>query len=415
VGTSVSLQSVSKAYGTSTAVSDVSLDVEAGEFVSLLGASGSGKTTLLRMIAGYVHPDSGSITLNGKNVTNVPVHKRDIGMVFQNYALFPHLSVRKNVAFPLEMRKISRTSRAAAVEQTLSRVRLQDLGARFPHQLSGGQQQRVAFARAIVFEPSILLMDEPLGALDKNLREALQLEIMGLSRDLDLTVIYVTHDQSEAFTMSDRIALLGDGIILQCDAPRTMYESPLSVRVATFVGEANLFVSEANARSLSGSATPMPTARLDLSRSRFAERPVWDDSMVLVVRPEDTWIRPAPAADTASGLDPRNTLGGTVSSAIFAGHETRISVDVGRGRGILVRTSLAQGREFGVGAPVTVGWDSERAVITTDVDDRPGPQGDSAAHQAAGLSYGSGVAPETSTPPDGLSPGRAKGEVSQRD
>jgi putative spermidine/putrescine transport system ATP-binding protein len=369
VGTSVSLHSVSKAYGRSLAVSDVSLDVEAGEFVSLLGASGSGKTTLLRMIAGYVYPDSGSITLGGKNVTDVPVHKRDIGMVFQNYALFPHLSVRRNVAFPLEMRKIGRDRRSSAVDEALSRVRLQELATRFPDQLSGGQQQRVAFARAIVFEPSILLMDEPLGALDKNLREALQLEIMALSRDLGLTVIYVTHDQSEAFTMSDRIALLGDGVILQCDAPRTMYELPNSVRVATFVGEANLFVPEGPGNPLVATAMPLPADVLDLSRSRVAENAVWERSGVLVVRPEDMWIKPGKTTSGGLGVDLRNTVSGTVTGAIFAGHETRITVEVGSGKAVLVRTSLAEGRDIGVGSSVTVGWASENAVVTSLTED----------------------------------------------
>jgi putative spermidine/putrescine transport system ATP-binding protein len=369
VGTSVSLHSVSKAYGRSLAVSDVSLDVEAGEFVSLLGASGSGKTTLLRMIAGYVYPDSGSISLGGKNVTDVPVHKRDIGMVFQNYALFPHLSVRRNVAFPLEMRKIGRDRRSSAVDEALSRVRLQELATRFPDQLSGGQQQRVAFARAIVFEPSILLMDEPLGALDKNLREALQLEIMALSRDLGLTVIYVTHDQSEAFTMSDRIALLGDGVILQCDAPRTMYELPNSVRVATFVGEANLFVPEGPGNPLVATAMPLPADLLDLSRSRVAENAVWERSGVLVVRPEDMWIKPGKTTSGGLGVDLRNTVLGTVTGAIFAGHETRITVEVGSGKAVLVRTSLAEGRDIGVGSSVTVGWASENAVVTSLTED----------------------------------------------
>jgi putative spermidine/putrescine transport system ATP-binding protein len=322
------------------------------------------------MIAGYVTPDSGSITLGGRDVTHVPVHKRDIGMVFQNYALFPHLSVRRNVAFPLEMRRMPRTAKEAAIDQALARVRLEDLGSRFPNQMSGGQQQRVAFARAMVFEPSILLMDEPLGALDKNLREALQLEIMGLSRDLDLTVLYVTHDQSEAFTMSDRIALLGDGVILQCDAPRTVYDLPNSVRVATFVGEANLFVLEGAPGASLSHATALPADRVDVSSSRHADGAVWGASTALVVRPEDMWIRPSlPSSATAAAPDARNTLTGTVSRAIFAGHETRISVDVGTGSPMLVRTSQAEGRSYGVGAPVVVGWEAERAIVTSALDD----------------------------------------------
>ncbi|RZI89517.1 MAG: ATP-binding cassette domain-containing protein, partial [Microbacterium sp.] len=217
------------------------IDIQPGQFVTLLGASGSGKTTLLRMIAGFLEPTAGRIDLDGVDITSVPVHKRNIGMVFQSYALFPHMSVAKNVAFPLEMHKVRKADRARLVDEALAAVKLSGFGDRMPSQLSGGQQQRVALARAIVMRPRLLLMDEPLGALDRRLREAMQIEILRLSRELGLTVINVTHDQEEAFTMSDRIALLSDGKLVQYDAPEALYQSPVSEAAAEFLGESNRF------------------------------------------------------------------------------------------------------------------------------------------------------------------------------
>ncbi len=221
------------------AVRGVSLDIGAGEFLTLLGPSGSGKTTTLMMIAGFETPSGGDITIDGRSVVGMPPHKRNIGMVFQNYALFPHLTVADNIGFPLKQRGINRAERARMVAQALDLVRLPGYGDRYPRQLSGGQQQRVALARAIVFQPRLLLMDEPLGALDKQLRESLQLEMRRLHADLGITFIYVTHDQEEALTMSDRIAVMNEGRIAQLGRPEDLYDRPCNRFVASFLGESN--------------------------------------------------------------------------------------------------------------------------------------------------------------------------------
>jgi putative spermidine/putrescine transport system ATP-binding protein len=239
-GSSVELARVSKAYGTVRAVDDVSLDIGAGEFFTLLGPSGSGKTTMLNLISGFVMPDAGDVVIGGQSVIRTPPYRRGIGMVFQNYALFPHMNVFDNIAFPLRMRRSSASRIARAVTSVLEMVQLPDLGARFPHQLSGGQQQRVALARALVFDPQVLLMDEPLGALDKNLREQLQYELRRLHQQLSVTIVYVTHDQQEALVMSDRIAVMNHGRIVQLGTGHDLYEQPSNAFVAQFLGESNL-------------------------------------------------------------------------------------------------------------------------------------------------------------------------------
>jgi putative spermidine/putrescine transport system ATP-binding protein len=231
---------ISKVFGAIPVVEALNLEVMKGEFLSLLGPSGSGKTTILMMLAGFESPTEGRILLGGRRIDQLPPHKRQMGVVFQNYALFPHLSVGENVAFPLEMRRCPRHEIAARVKKALDMVRLAHLADRKPSQLSGGQQQRVALTRALIFEPSVILMDEPLGALDKQLRESMQLEIRDLHRRLGVTVVFVTHDQSEALTMSDRIAVLNGGRIEQLDTPQGIYDAPRSRFVAQFIGETNL-------------------------------------------------------------------------------------------------------------------------------------------------------------------------------
>ena len=231
---------VQKSYdGSSLVVKNLNLDIERGEFLTMLGPSGSGKTTCLMMLAGFETATHGEIVLDGESLNNVPPHKREIGMVFQNYALFPHMSVNENLAFPLQVRKMSKSEVKERVERALDMVSLQGFGNRKPAQLSGGQQQRVAVARALVFEPKLVLMDEPLGALDKQLREQMQYEIKHLHENLGITVVYVTHDQSEALTMSNRIAVFNDGIIQQLAAPDVLYEQPQNAFVASFIGENN--------------------------------------------------------------------------------------------------------------------------------------------------------------------------------
>ena len=234
---SISVKELTKKYGHVYALNNVSIDVKAGEFLTLLGPSGSGKTTLLMAIAGFNRPDSGGIYFGEQDVTILPPHKRGVGMVFQNYALFPHMSVFDNVAFPLKLRKIEADEKHRRVTEALKKVQLTNFGERGIEQLSGGQRQRVALARAFVFGPKILLMDEPLSALDKKLREEMQIELKQLHRQLGVTTVYVTHDQREALTMSDRIAVINDGELAQIGTPRDIYNSPANHFVASFIGE----------------------------------------------------------------------------------------------------------------------------------------------------------------------------------
>ncbi len=237
----VRLHAVSKSFGNTPAVREVSLDVAAAEFVLLLGPSGSGKTTLLRLIGGYEQPTRGSIEINGRDVTRVPVYQRDIGMVFQNYALFPHMTVAENVGFGLDMRNASGADKAARIDESLDLVRLAGYGQRYPSQLSGGQQQRVALARAIAYRPSLLLLDEPLANLDRRLRDDMRVELKQLQRRIGITTIMVTHDQEESLAMADRIVVLNEGRLEQSGEPHRIYNAPTSPFVASFLGEMNLF------------------------------------------------------------------------------------------------------------------------------------------------------------------------------
>src|SRR5205085_36249 len=244
----IEVTSVAKRYGGALAVSDVSFGVEQGHVLSLLGPSGCGKTTVMRMIAGLIAPSAGSISIKGRPVNQIPVHKRNVGMLFQNYALFPHLDVARNIAFGLEMRGLSKSDAVRKADAALSMVRLEGFGARYPHQLSGGQQQRVALARALVIEPAVLLLDEPFGALDKKLRENMQIEMRQLQRRLGITTLMVTHDQDEALTLSDRIAVMYAGRIEQFGTPTEIYERPVSRFVASFIGTSNFFSGRVTGR-----------------------------------------------------------------------------------------------------------------------------------------------------------------------
>ena len=236
----VAFERVQKSYdGENLVVKDLNLSMPKGEFLTMLGPSGSGKTTCLMMLAGFETATHGDILLDGTSINNIPPHKRGIGMVFQNYALFPHMTVAENLSFPLEVRKMGKSEREAKVKRALDMVQMGAFGGRRPAQLSGGQQQRIALARALVFEPELVLMDEPLGALDKQLREHMQFEITRLAHDLGITTVYVTHDQTEALTMSDRVAVFDDGRIQQLDPPDTLYEEPKNSFVAQFIGENN--------------------------------------------------------------------------------------------------------------------------------------------------------------------------------
>ena len=277
------LEGISKHYGEVVALQRIDLAVERGEFLTLLGPSGSGKTTILNLVAGMIRPTEGRIFLNGVNATDLPSAKRGLGMVFQNYALMPHMSVFENVAFPLRVRRAPRREIESRVREALEKVQLGHAAKRKPHELSGGQQQRVALARSIIYEPSIILMDEPLGALDRNLRTQMQVEIKRLHSGLGLTVVYVTHDQEEALTMSDRVVLMRQGRIEQMGPPDQLYASPRSLFAATFIGESNLLRGRVRATG--------PEAMLELPDGRLVRGRAMADlaagvEACAVVRPE---------------------------------------------------------------------------------------------------------------------------------
>ncbi|MGP1614127.1 MAG: ABC transporter ATP-binding protein [Pollutimonas bauzanensis] len=246
------VRDLGKRYGDAIALEPSSLAINAGEFMTLLGPSGSGKTTLLQMISGLTEPTSGKVLIDGCDCTAIPVYRRDMGMVFQSYALFPHMSVEENIAFPLKMRGWSRGAIPAAVDRALDMVQMSHLKGRLPRELSGGQQQRIALARCFVYQPSVILMDEPLGALDKNLREHMQVEIMRLHRDLKATIVYVTHDQEEALAMSDRICLMSNARIEQVDTPNNIYLRPKSLFAARFIGESNILSGDVRSNGRGG-------------------------------------------------------------------------------------------------------------------------------------------------------------------
>ena len=302
------LSGVRKRYDAVLAVEDLDLRLRIGEFLTLLGPSGSGKTTTLMMVAGLQQPDTGTIALNGASVAELPPYRRDIGMVFQNYALFPHMTVRRNVAFPLEMRRLGRAEIARLVDEALQLVKLPDHGDRLPRQLSGGQQQRVALARAMVYRPALLLMDEPLGALDRKLREQLQLEIKRVHRERGISVLYVTHDQEEALTMSDRIAVFNRGRIEQIGTPEELYDTPATRFVAGFIGDTNLLSGRALAVSDGICEVETAAGRIKASvRQQFAA----GGPVVVAVRPERLVLTSLQEGGTG--------LSGSITDVIFLG------------------------------------------------------------------------------------------------
>ena len=344
------LDSIRKQYGAHVAVADISLRLARGEFLTFLGPSGSGKTTTLMMVAGLQQPDRGTIVLDGKGVGRLPAYRRDIGMVFQHYALFPHMSVRRNVAFPLEMRRVGRTEAANRVAAALAMVGLPGLGDRLPRELSGGQQQRVALARAMVCRPALLLMDEPLGALDKALREQLQLEIKRLHREQRMSVLYVTHDQSEALTMSDRIAVFNEGRIEQIGTPSDLYDTPATRFVAGFVGETNFcdgtVVGHDGGHTMVGAlgAVLPVSSRIAVQAGR---------SVVVAVRPERVRMGGAGAGLAAELID-----------LIHLGSSRRFVARLASGLEwtILMQADAADASGLRPGAKVTLSWLPQHAV-----------------------------------------------------
>jgi len=312
----------------SLVVKDFNLDVAQGEFLTLLGPSGSGKTTVLMMMAGFESVTSGEILLDGHPITRTAPYKRNIGMVFQNYALFPHMSIAENLAYPLKVRKMPKAELDERVTRYLKLIELDDFGGRTPAQLSGGQRQRVALARALIFSPSLVLMDEPLGALDKKLREQMQLEITRLHKKLGFTVIYVTHDQTEALTMSDRIAVFNDGVVQQCAAPDVLYEQPANGFVADFIGENNF---------LPGTVTKVDGERIHVSivggteiTARRADCTTIGAPCLVSVRPEKLFILPSDHA-----FD--NTITATFSVRLYVGDFIRYFFTLSDGTEIIVK------------------------------------------------------------------------------
>ena len=319
-GVLVRLQRVAKTYGSVRAVNDVSLDVHEGEFLTLLGPSGSGKTTMLMLIAGFERPSSGEIQIRGESVVARPPHRRDIGMVFQSYALFPHMTVFDNVAFPLRARKAPTREVDARVRRVLEIVRLPAVEDRYPRQLSGGQQQRVALARAVASRPSLLLMDEPLGALDRKLREEMQLELKTIQRELGVTTLYVTHDQQEALALSDRVAIMNHGDLVQIGSPVELYERPADDFVAGFLGDVNLL--EGVTRGADGCVTRVGVAALTVA-VETSDRQTVGKTVRLSVRPERLRLDAAPGPD-------ENAWAGVVRDAVFHGELVRYTVVVGQ-------------------------------------------------------------------------------------
>jgi spermidine/putrescine ABC transporter ATP-binding subunit len=349
---SVQIVGVTKKFGEFTAVDNMSLDVKPGEFLSLLGPSGCGKTTTLRMLAGFEDPTAGDLVISGKSVTGTPPHKRDVNTVFQAYALFPHMTVAENVAYGLRQRRVGKAEVGQRVAEALDMVKMTPLAGRKPNQISGGQQQRVALARALVNRPSLLLLDEPLGALDRKLREEMQIELKLLQNQLGITFIFVTHDQEEALSMSDRIAVMLDGRIEQLGDPYTIYEHPASAFVAGFIGQQNFFRGRAadSGRSVTGDGWAMTTTREASGVADGLEA-------LAAVRPEAVAVSQAePTATT-------NALRGTLAGVSHLGDVIQFVVETGDGREVLARLPRTAAPRIEPGTGVWCTWDGDHTYI----------------------------------------------------
>ena len=346
----VRFDKVDKSYdGKVLVVKDLNLDIAEGEFITMLGPSGSGKTTCLMMLAGFETPTNGEIFLDSNPISNIPPHKRGIGMVFQNYALFPHMTVHENLAFPLKVRKILKEEIDKKVDKALSMVSLSGFEKRMPNQLSGGQQQRVAVARALVFDPQVVLMDEPLGALDKNLRESMQYEIKHIHESIGVTVVYVTHDQGEALTMSNRIAVFNDGKVQQLSSPDKLYEEPVNSFVAEFIGENNTFSGE-----VTDISKDKCKVKLDLGKEIIAN-PIKvkskGEKTIVSLRPERAIIDPKNQMD--------NNHKGKIEEVIYHGDHTRVRLDILGNKEFILKVPNSSARmDIKVGNEINVGWNS---------------------------------------------------------
>ncbi|WP_029004408.1 ABC transporter ATP-binding protein [Azorhizobium doebereinerae] len=358
---SLTVHGLAKRYGEFVALAPTSLDVPAGEFLTLLGPSGSGKTTLLSLIAGLATPDEGEVRIGGADVTYRPPYERDLGMVFQNYALFPHMTIEDNIAFPLKMRKVGAAEARKRAAEALEMVRLPHVAKRFPRELSGGQQQRIALARCLVYRPSIILMDEPLGALDKKLREQMQLEIKRIHRELATTIIYVTHDQEEAMTMSDRICLMNAGRIEQLGAPGDLYFRPRTVFVADFLGESNLLPARI-------SATAGETLDIALAAGAGTGQAISNGAplaagadVTVMVRPQNITVR-AP-------VDGSGKLKGRLADVMVTGSLTKLYLDAvtpGLPPLIAAYPTRSLSDEHRIGDLLELDWQAADAVAIAD-------------------------------------------------
>jgi len=349
----IRLASITKRFGRTVVVDKLCLDITAGEFVTLLGPSGSGKSTVLSCIAGFATPDEGDVFIGNDNVTLVPPFKREVGMVFQNYALFPHLTVAENLAFPLKMRAFSRANIKTRVGWALNLVKLDSFGGRYPRQLSGGQQQRVALARVLIFEPPVLLLDEPLSALDKKLRTEMQDEIVALHDRLGMTVVFVTHDQEEALTMSDRVVVLNHGRIEQVGTPSELYQHPANRFVSEFIGESNYITGTIVDRDGRRYFEAENGIAFAIAENRGALGPA-----SVTIRPEHIQVYP-------SG-DDRGQVGvrGKVRSISYVGEFSRLAIEMKTGAVITAKhQNSGQGHAFSSGDEVSVRWSEDLAVI----------------------------------------------------
>jgi len=349
----VLLSGVVKRFGDFTALHELDLEIREGEFLTLLGPSGCGKTTTLRLIAGFIQPTRGTILLGDEDVTRVAPQHREIGMVFQDYALFPHMTIGENIGFGLKERRYPKAEIDARVAELLELVRLPHVANRYPAEVSGGQQQRIAVARAVAYPPRVLLMDEPLGALDLKLREALQIELRRIQQELGITTVYVTHDQTEAMNMSDRIVVMNMGRIEQMGSAEEIYDHPRTRFVADFVGQINLL--EATVLGADGELLAARTAgrNVRLAGADAAE----GDRVVIAVRPEH--LRLLQSGENADGL---NVIDGTVAQRTFAGNITRIYVDIGFDKPVVVETRPHEApREAGI--VVRIGWHPANATV----------------------------------------------------
>ena len=364
-GATLRLSGLVKRYGEHIAVADVSIAIAAGEFVTLLGASGSGKTTTLMMVAGFVEPDAGTILIAGAPIERIPPEQRNLGVVFQSYALFSHMTVAENIAFPLRMRHVPRADARNRAAKALEMVGLSGYGGRRIEQLSGGQQQRVALARALVFEPPVLLMDEPLGALDRKLREQMQGEIKNLQRSLGLTVLYVTHDQEEAMVMSDRIAIMRDGRIEQFGPSAEMYDRPVSAFVADFLGESNLWI--ARVVRVEGDAVTLapPAAAAPLVRARMRGPAPRQPLVRLMLRPESISI-------LEGGAAAENEIEGAVERVDVTGPTVRVFLHTPFGIANARWSRKPDATPFAPGATLRLGWSTADGGVFGDMpEDRP--------------------------------------------